>query len=530
MNRDVTGWPGEPGRSGADVLAAYDEPRDAPRARWLLVGGAAVAVLALVAGVTYGVGALSGGGSQPEDALPSGAFGYAKVDLDPPAGQKIDGFRFMRKFPALRERLGDEDLREIVFEAVADGAGWSEVDFDSEVAPWMGKRIGVAAYAPAETDDQFPDPTVVVALQVTDADEAREGLGRLADLEAGSSTAASGSTSRLGFVVADGYALLAETQAVADGAARDAEDGNLASDQQLAADLSAAGDGVMAAWLDMGRAVDAMGANALGMGGVGGMTGAFGSTGRSTYVARFDGPDVFEVSGRVTGADAAGWATHPVEGMDELPESSVVAFALADGEELVPRLYESLREALRDQPGQGMPDVDEMVADAERELGIEIPEDLAALLGDNLVAALDGTSSGSVQFGARVRTDVTRAERVLDALESGAGGEWVLARERVGDDLVVASTAKQAGRLAAVGTLGDGPGFSDAMPDLSEADLALWVDPKGVLEALFGGMGGGTGDGEVSTDENLEPIEGIGLTASSRDEGSGTFRLRLVAR
>lgn len=523
MNGDDTGWSGESGRPAADVLAAYDEPQDTSRAPWLLVGGAAVAVLALVAGVTYGVGALSGGGSQPEDALPGGAFGYAKVDLDPPAGQKIDGFRFMRKFPALRERLADEDLREVVFEAVAEGAGWSEVDFDSEVAPWMGKRIGVAAYAPAETDDPFPDPTVVVALQVTDADEARQGLDRLADLEAGG---AGGAPSRLGFVVTDGYALLAETQAVADGAARDAEDRNLASDQQLAADLSAAGDGVMAAWLDMGRAVDALGANALGMGGVGGMTGAFGSTGRSTYLARFDGPDVFEISGRVTDADAAGWATHAVEGMDELPESSVVAFALADGEELVPRLYESLREALRDQPGQGMPDVDQMVADAERDLGIEIPEDVAALLGDNLVAALDGTSSESVQVGARVRTDVTRAERVLDALESGAGGEWVLARERVGDDLVVASTPKQARRLAAGGTLGDRPGFGDAMPDLGEADLALWVDPKGVLEALFGGMGGG----EASTDENLEPIEGIGLTASSRDEGSGTFRLRLVAR
>jgi hypothetical protein len=38
------------------------------------------------------------------------------------------------------------------------------------------------------------------------------------------------------------------------------------------------------------------------------------------------------------------------------------------------------------------------------------------------------------------------------------------------------------------------------------------------------------GGGEASTDENLEPIEGIGRTASSRDEGSGTFRLRLVAR
>ncbi|MGH8893771.1 MAG: hypothetical protein ACRDWY_10790, partial [Actinomycetes bacterium] len=148
------------------------------------------------------------------------------------------------------------------------------------------------------------------------------------------------------------------------------------------------------------------------------------------------------------------------------------------------------------------------------------------LLGDNLVAALDGADSDMVQLGARVRTDVTRAERVLDALQAGDRSDWVLARERVGDELVVASTPEQAARLSAAGTLGDRPGFRDAMPDLNDADLALWVDVNGLVAALFGDMGGGS----TGADENLEPIEGVGVTVSSRDEGSGTFRLRLVAR
>src|SRR4051794_31554643 len=93
------GWSGSP-----DVLAAEPPERSPRRAPWALVGGIAVLVLALVGGVTYAVGALSGGGSQPDDALPTGAFAYVSLDLDPSAAQKIDAFRFLRTFPALRDK------------------------------------------------------------------------------------------------------------------------------------------------------------------------------------------------------------------------------------------------------------------------------------------------------------------------------------------------------------------------------------------------------------------------------------------
>ena len=508
--------------AGTDVLAA--RPPDDPSARkapWFLVGGVAALVLALVGGVTYGFGQLSGGGSQPEDALPAGAFGFLKVDLDPSAGQKIDGFRFMRKFPALRDRLGvGDDLRQVVFEAVADGAGWGDVDFDSEVAPWMGKRIGVAAYAPAAGDGPATSPTAIVALQVSDGDAARSGLEKLISSASGADQGAEPA----GVVVTGDYALLAETQKIADQAAADAEDGVLASDTTFSADLAEAGDGVMAAWLDMDQAVKAMGATAMALGGIGGLPGSVGgATGRSTYVARFDGPDVFEVAGTVIGSDTAGWATHPVEGLDELPASSVVAFGLADGDELVARMVESVRTALDSAGETPGPSFEDMLAEAERELGIEIPEDLAALLGDNLVAAMDGGASQGIQVGARVRTDVTRAQRVLAAIEKSGGSDFAVARRTVGDsELVMASTPRQAARLAEPGTLGERPGFAAALPDLDDADVAVWVDVNGVIAAFLGGFGGG------EPDENLEPIDGIGVTVSAREGSSGTFRIRLV--
>ena len=118
---DPTMW-----RASTDVLASEPE-EPTKRAPWGLVGAAGVLVLALVGGVTYAVGALSGGGSQPADALPSGAFAAVTLDLDPSAGQKLDGFRFLRKFPALRDKVpATGDLREVMFDAVADDAGWGQ--------------------------------------------------------------------------------------------------------------------------------------------------------------------------------------------------------------------------------------------------------------------------------------------------------------------------------------------------------------------------------------------------------------------
>jgi len=524
--------------TSGDILATYDEAsptRRAPRWRsslahaWLLAGGVGLLVLGLVGGVTYGVGALSGGGSQPEGALPGGAFAFAKVDLDPSAGQKLDAFRFLRQFPALEDRLGGDDLRKIVFEQVAEGAGWDRVDFDSEIAPWMGQRVAVAAYPGRAAGDGPAEPEVVVALAVTDVDGARAGLAKLAAAEA-RDTGETGDPGRLGFVVDGDYALLAESQQVADRAARDAAGSTLDQDADFSADLAEAGDGVLTAWLDTAAMTKSLGAASMGMGmGMGMLGGApgviDGVTGRSTYVARFDGPDVFEVTGIVREAGTAGWASRPVRGLGELPTSSVLALGVADGDELVTRTFAAVRDAWASMPqGAGAPSFDEMVTEAERGLGVELPEDAAALLGDNLVGALDGSGSNQVEVGVRVSTpEIARAERVLDAVAKASGDDVPLVRRRVGEELVVASTPEQAERLSGSGSLGERPGFAKALPDLDSAHLAVWVDLQGVVDALFGGWGPSDGP-----DDNLEPIEGLGMTVTSGDDGPATFRVRLV--
>jgi hypothetical protein len=315
--------------------------------------------------------------------------------------------------------------------------------------------------------------------------------------------------------------LLAETSNTARDMARRAEEQPLAQDEPFASDLAEAGEGIAVAWVDMTGAGRSLGGSVMGLGGTGGLLGGVsGAGGRSTMVARFDGPDVFEVVGRASGAgSAADWAQHPVRGMAELPATSAAAIGLADGDELVPRAIASMRESL----GKQGADLDEGIASFEREVGIQVPEDLAVLLGDNLIAALDGERTEQVEVGARVTTDVAAAQRVLDKIEAAArshGGDVPVVHQEAGGDLVVASTDRQADLLSRSGTLGDVPAFSRALPDLADAEVAVWVDLATVFETLFGGDGG--------ADENLQPIDGVGLTMSG-DKDTATYRFRLVA-
>ena len=508
--------------ASSDVLAANEPDSGPPRARWAVVALAGALVLALVGGVSWAVGSLSGGGAQPEDALPAGAVAFAKVDLDPPAGQKIDGFRFLRKFPALRDRIPlDGDVREVLFDSFADAAGWQDIDFDTDVDPWLGDRLGFAGY-PADGADELTSPGVV-ALQVTDAGEAEEGLRRLA----AASQDGVGGTASVGFVVEGGYALLAESQELAETYARKAGEKSLAEDERYAADLAEVGDGVAAVWVDNAAAAGT-GLDPTGLG-LGGVAGLGSEAGRTTMVARFDGPEVFELVGSVTDVGPAGWATHPVSGLGDLPASTVLAFGLADGDELAPRLVDAVRQGGGSAEGGG-DTVDDLLAQAEQETGIELPEDLAVLLGDNLVTALDAesTDDGELQLGARVTTpDVGRAEQVIRRLV--ADGPDVVLRTADGQ-YVVGSAEGHADRLmAGEGGLGELPAFQQALPDLADADVAVWADPAGLVEALFGGWGV-SGPGEETTDPDLAPVAGVGLTASSRDDGEGSFRFRIVAR
>ena len=156
----------EPGSGPAD---SGEPPRSSRGRRTGLVAGAAVAVVAAVGVGAYGVVQLMAGGSSPATAVPADAVGYVSLDLDPSASQKIEAFKILRKFPAIKEQLGSrDDLRKAVFDEIQKSGDCKSLDYARDIEPWIGDRIAVAAVPDSK---QGAKPLVV--LQVTDQDEGR---------------------------------------------------------------------------------------------------------------------------------------------------------------------------------------------------------------------------------------------------------------------------------------------------------------------------------------------------------------------
>jgi hypothetical protein len=189
----------------------------------LLIAGGAVA-LGLVGGGVWAATALLGTGAQPAEALPASTLGYASIDLDPSAAQKIEAFQMLRKFPAIKDELGlasGDDLRKKLFDAIQAQVNCPDLGYRVDIEPWIGNRAAVAA---VDTGADLPTPVLV--LQVTDADKADAGLGKIRSC----ATSATGGSDIGGWAIRDGWAVIAENDKLATTVADDAAESSLTND------------------------------------------------------------------------------------------------------------------------------------------------------------------------------------------------------------------------------------------------------------------------------------------------------------
>jgi len=491
----------------------------APRRPWGLIGIAAGVVLALlVGGVVFAVGRLSGGGTQPEELVPASAFAFAKLDLDPAAGQKVAAMRFLRHFPDASDALGEsDDIREVIFSQAAEDAGLSYAD---DVEPWLGDRFAVAAIPGAAGEG----PDFGVYLQVTDQDKA---AGPLAEMFSDEGTPAA-------VAFRKGYAVISQDQAMLDRVQAAATEGALSSASTFKSDMAdLGGDEVASAWVDLETALAAVVASEPG--GLAGLPAEQQQVldtfqGRIAATARFTG-DYAEIFGRTIGFDAAtsglSRTAKPVGPvMRNLPPSTGVALAISGFGSGLEQNWPKLTDALG-QAGE-MEEVDAMLARLEDEYGLRLPEDLATLLGEPTLFAFDLDTFGSQVplVGMRAVTDPAAAEdvvrKVLSMLEFEFGVDvsslpvhW----ETAGDSLYITSAPSYAQALQQGGAVAD-PAFETALPDLDTAQVALWVDVDGIES------GAQSGD---EIDQVAGHIAGVGFTAGYQDSGDATFRVRVVA-
>ncbi len=137
----------------------------------MLIGGAAVAAVAVVGGAAWAAMSFFSTGEQPAAALPADTLAYAGIDLDPSGGQKIEALRMLNKFPAFKDELGldtDDDLRKALFDEIQGGD-------DACANLELRARHRVLARQPRRRRPwSTPSRPSIFVVQVSDADAAAE--------------------------------------------------------------------------------------------------------------------------------------------------------------------------------------------------------------------------------------------------------------------------------------------------------------------------------------------------------------------
>lgn len=501
-----------------------EEPSSSATRMGVLVAIAAVVALIIGGGAFAIAQVMGGGGDRPASAMPAGTAAYLQVDIDPAAGQQIAALDFLSDIETEEmEALRDGDIKREIFDLLAEDEGLlTELDYEEDVEPWLGDRVGVGVL----DDGQSAEPTVLVAVQVKDEGEAENALASIDQVEAA------------WFFHGD-YVVITTAEQV-DAAQSDVEAGNLADQGYFVEDLDDLGEqGLMSGWVDLAamsqlseRAMDSgFGEMDSELGEMGGamdelyLGSDFGSLseGRAAMTLRF-GDDGIELAANTRGT--------PLQGLDnsdtahlvnDLPQDTVAAFSLEHGDQIIDLLWEQVSAIAPQEVASAQED-----AAAE---GFELPEDLKVMVGDSMtlsagagiIEALDG-GADEAPLGYRAHTDTDRAESLMEMILSveGMDGGQDAVKYR-SDDGVLSIAASQ----AYVDELADGEGlgssdlFQRTVPEADEAQSVMYVDLNAFEELYLTEV-----DGEDR--DALEKLAAVGASTSLDEDGNGSFLLKVV--
>lgn len=443
-------WAGAP-----DYLSGGPAPASGGKSKknWIIAVVAALVVALIGGGGVFAVNLLSGGGSQPHEVLPQNALVYIRLDMDPAANQKLALLEIARKFPESRDIFNTDEPRQALFNLIKKDMDRDDVDFARDVEPWLGSRIGIAVLPPVEGSQ---DGVPVAAIQVTDEEAARAGIAKLTKGE------------NLGIAFRDGYVLVTEQQADAD---KFAEGPTLAENAAFTGDADALGEqGVMSFWMNLAEAAkfpeiiaEDSRKSIEQLGNV-----------RVAAALRFDSSYV-ELAAAVRGMDKLKAGEPKGARLTDLPGSTVGAVSISGLGDLLAQHWQEINNA-----GQSNMQFRQFLS-AAQQAGLALPDDLVALLGENLTVVVDenGLDSGQPKIGVRLATDPGKAEQVISKIEQLSAGQGVSPQfgKASGDGVMAfATTQDYAQQLAQAGNLGDDETFKLAVPSGDDASFAVYVN------------------------------------------------------
>lgn len=547
-------------QGGGSPVAPASKPRSGGSGKKpALIASGAIAALLLVGGGIWAATWYFGTGAQPAEALPDSTIAYVSIDLDPSGAQKIEAVKMLNKFPAFRDQIGmnaEDDIREKLFDEIKKTGSCASLSYADDVEPWLGDRAALAA---VDTGKDQPAPVVVV--QVKDADKADAGLAKLRDCGDGSDTSG-------GWAIDGDWAVIAETQDVAQGVADDAAKGSLSDDADYQKWTGQVGDAGVINMYAAPSAGEYLGKEFADLTGVFG-----GSASASSCVvapgtnSQYSSADPFcqDMSSESPApmpsemADAlkdfkglaatvrfndgalelelAGDAGAAQQGMaitdrgDDvvatLPQDTAVAIGVGFGD----GWFTNVVERMASYSG-GQTSAADLMKELSNSSGLDLPDDAETLAGDSLALSLGSdfdpetffnSSDGSdVPVAAKVEGDPKAIDGVLEKIRGQMGSEsTVVGSNSSGDMVAIGPNSDYRSQVLENGTLGDSAVFNDVVREADKAGALVFVNFQagdGWLTKLAGG--------DQETADNLKPLEGLGISAwNDGDTSHAVLRL-----
>lgn len=481
----------QPGPAAAEILDSGRTTVSRTR-KPLIIGAAGLLGVAVLAGAgTVTAVALSRAGASPAEAFPASTVAYAEIDLT----KAKDAVPLLRKLPALERELGlgeGEDPRQALVAQLCE-----EADFATDVEPWLGYKAAFGA-VPATGE-----PTMMLALQVTDEDDAEKGLARLATC--GEQDAA--------WSVSDGWAVLAQSDDDLEIVANALKEGALSDDAGFTRWTGEVGDaGFVTAYLSdempemiaeaaengaFDKAADEMIANPFAELGPDAKAGDLAETMRKA-MKDFGG---------------AAFTLRASDGAFELEGASTVAeqTTKADAGTIAGTLPKDTTAVVAANPGSGW------LQSSMAESGVEdqltqmlemAPGDLEKVLGDSFALAvgdLDLTAPDGLQVGLKLEgADAAGVEKSVNELSAGLGAPGMVSVDSEGD-LTAVGIGEYGKDLLADGGLGGTEKFKNALPNADDASAVVYVDFDG-LDKMVTTMAPGIAD-------DIEALGQLGFSA-----------------
>jgi hypothetical protein len=460
----------------------------------ILIG--ALAVVLIGGGVAFAglaLGWFGGSGKQPYEVIPGTAIAYLQVDLNPSNDQKIAALGFFKELPELANANSSSvDIKKVIWDAISENRDLNGVNYDADLKPWLGDRVGVAALP-----NSSGSTVGVIAVQVTNEASAKDKLPSVLTKV--------GSELEL-VTVKDGYAIL--TDPTTSGTVKSALDGDsLTKNANFSADLNALGNtGWSAGWFDVKALAKLSSTSGLD---------AAGLTGRATYALRFSG-NTLELAGRLTGSDSKSIpASNGGTDLGDLPADTGFAASIQGGGDWVAANWDLVQSALSSNSAYSSLTEADITAVLGKQATIGVSSDALKAVGS-------GSRADSTP-GAGYKANTDNAARVQELFSSTYYGSMYKSSV-VGSVVAIATTDSYLSGLT--GNSGDklssSAKFTAVVPDYSKASIAVYLD-LGALSTLWDKLPSSASDYR----DFLKALTAVGISTTPTSDGA-TWSLRVT--